>query len=201
MSFADPARQVELGEIVGEVRFEDVEFAYTPEKPVLHGISFRADPGTVTALVGSSGSGKSTIISLVCAFHTPQQGAGAGGRCGPGDGGPEYLSLATGRGAAGVISVRRHDSRKHHVLAPGSKRRAVSVCLPHGVRGRVRGALSRRIRNHRGRARREALRRTAAAAVDCACAVGRAADSDSGRSDQLARFRVGSHDPERACAS
>jgi ABC-type multidrug transport system fused ATPase/permease subunit len=72
--FSDAARQVKLGEIVGAVRFEDVEFAYTPEKPVLHGISFRADPGTVTALVGSSGSGKSTIISLVCGFHTPQNG-------------------------------------------------------------------------------------------------------------------------------
>jgi ABC-type multidrug transport system fused ATPase/permease subunit len=72
--FTDAARVVKLEEIVGAVRFEDVEFAYTPEKPVLHGISFRADPGTVTALVGSSGSGKSTIISLVCGFHTPQKG-------------------------------------------------------------------------------------------------------------------------------
>jgi subfamily B ATP-binding cassette protein MsbA len=48
--------------IQGTVRFEQVEFAYDPEKPVLHGISFLAEPGTVTALVGSSGSGKSTII-------------------------------------------------------------------------------------------------------------------------------------------
>jgi ABC-type multidrug transport system fused ATPase/permease subunit len=40
----------------------------------LHGISFQSTPGTVTALVGSSGSGKSTIISLVCAFHTPDEG-------------------------------------------------------------------------------------------------------------------------------
>jgi subfamily B ATP-binding cassette protein MsbA len=72
--FADPTRSINLGEIVGEVRFDDVEFAYDPEKPVLHGISFQAKPGTVTALVGSSGSGKSTIISLVCAFHTPVKG-------------------------------------------------------------------------------------------------------------------------------
>jgi subfamily B ATP-binding cassette protein MsbA len=56
------------------VRFDDVEFAYVPEKTVLHGISFNAEPGSVTALVGSSGSGKSTIISLICAFHTPQKG-------------------------------------------------------------------------------------------------------------------------------
>jgi ABC-type multidrug transport system fused ATPase/permease subunit len=60
--------------IKGDVQFEDVEFAYTPEKPVLHGIDFTAEPGTVTALVGSSGSGKSTIISLICAFHLPLKG-------------------------------------------------------------------------------------------------------------------------------
>lgn len=72
--FADPARVVSLSEIVGEVRFEDVRFSYEADKPVLHGISFEARPGTVTALVGSSGSGKSTIISLVCAFHKPDTG-------------------------------------------------------------------------------------------------------------------------------
>jgi subfamily B ATP-binding cassette protein MsbA len=69
-----PDRTVKMPPIKGTVRFEDVEFAYEPEKPVLHGISFLAEPGTVTALVGSSGSGKSTIISLVCAFHTPTSG-------------------------------------------------------------------------------------------------------------------------------
>jgi subfamily B ATP-binding cassette protein MsbA len=71
---ADPGRVNSLGPIRGEVVFEDVVFAYEPSKPVLHGISFEAHPGTVTALVGSSGSGKSTIISLVCAFHTATTG-------------------------------------------------------------------------------------------------------------------------------
>jgi subfamily B ATP-binding cassette protein MsbA len=70
-----PGRGIKMPPIDGHVRFEDVEFAYEPEKPVLHGISFRAEPGTVTALVGSSGSGKSTIISLLCAFHTPTTGS------------------------------------------------------------------------------------------------------------------------------
>jgi subfamily B ATP-binding cassette protein MsbA len=69
-----PDRTVKMPPIRGTVRFESVEFAYEPEKPVLHGISFLAEPGTVTALVGSSGSGKSTIISLICAFHTPTSG-------------------------------------------------------------------------------------------------------------------------------
>jgi ABC-type multidrug transport system fused ATPase/permease subunit len=69
-----PDRTVKMPPIKGTVRFDEVEFAYEPGKPVLHGISFLAEPGTVTALVGSSGSGKSTIISLVCAFHTPTTG-------------------------------------------------------------------------------------------------------------------------------
>jgi subfamily B ATP-binding cassette protein MsbA len=69
-----PGRSVQMPPIQGTVRFEDVEFAYEADKPVLHGISFLAEPGTATALVGSSGSGKSTIISLLCAFHTPTTG-------------------------------------------------------------------------------------------------------------------------------
>jgi subfamily B ATP-binding cassette protein MsbA len=69
-----PERTIKMPLIRGTVQFEDVEFAYDPGKPVLHGISFQAEPGMVTALVGSSGSGKSTIISLLCAFHTPTTG-------------------------------------------------------------------------------------------------------------------------------
>jgi len=69
-----PGRTEKMPPIQGTVRFENVEFAYDPDKPVLHGIGFLAEPGTVTALVGSSGSGKSTIISLLCAFHIPSKG-------------------------------------------------------------------------------------------------------------------------------
>jgi subfamily B ATP-binding cassette protein MsbA len=69
-----PGRTKNMPPIRGTVSFENVEFAYAPEKPVLHGVSFVAQPGTVTALVGSSGSGKSTMISLLCAFHTPSRG-------------------------------------------------------------------------------------------------------------------------------
>ncbi len=72
--FDDPERVHAMQEIHGEVQFDDVRFAYEQDKPVLKGISFEAKPGTVTALVGSSGSGKSTIISLVCGFHKPDTG-------------------------------------------------------------------------------------------------------------------------------
>jgi ABC-type bacteriocin/lantibiotic exporter with double-glycine peptidase domain len=70
----DPRRTVSLPPITGEVIFDRVNFAYDTGKEVLHEISFRSDPGTVTALVGSSGSGKSTIIGLIAAFHGPQSG-------------------------------------------------------------------------------------------------------------------------------
>jgi subfamily B ATP-binding cassette protein MsbA len=69
-----PGRTGSLGPLRGDVRFEDVRFAYEAGKEVLHGISFHAPPGTVTALVGSSGSGKSTTIGLISAFHTPSAG-------------------------------------------------------------------------------------------------------------------------------
>src|SRR5271168_3682830 len=72
---SEPGRTHVVGPIVGDVEFEDVVFEYEKGKPVLHGISFESRPGTVTALVGSSGSGKSTIISLICGFHTATEGS------------------------------------------------------------------------------------------------------------------------------
>ena len=71
----DPKRTVTLPVLKGDVKFEGVMFEYEAGKPVLHGINFESHPGTVTALVGSSGSGKSTIISLICGFHTASRGS------------------------------------------------------------------------------------------------------------------------------
>ena len=70
----DPRRTVALGRVEGRVAFEDVTFSYDGVREVLGGISFRSEPGTVTALVGPSGSGKSTIIGLIAAFHAPARG-------------------------------------------------------------------------------------------------------------------------------
>jgi ABC-type multidrug transport system fused ATPase/permease subunit len=70
----DPRRSLELGDIRGNVGFDDVSFSYDGVHEVLHDISFRAEPGTVTALVGSSGSGKSTTIGLISAFYVPTKG-------------------------------------------------------------------------------------------------------------------------------
>ena len=70
----EDAKRTPLPRVEGDVRFENVTFAYTEGVPVLKGISFDAPAGTTTALVGSSGSGKSTLASLVLAFNQPQTG-------------------------------------------------------------------------------------------------------------------------------
>lgn len=70
----DPRRTVALPEIYGDVAFENVSFSYDGDRTVINDISFAAAPGTVTALVGSSGSGKSTIIGLISAFYVPTKG-------------------------------------------------------------------------------------------------------------------------------
>ncbi|SPE44706.1 ABC transporter, ATPase subunit [Candidatus Sulfotelmatobacter sp. SbA7] len=70
----DPRRTQTLGNIRGDIDFETVGFSYDGSKLVLRDVSFHAAPGTVTALVGSSGSGKSTTIGLIAAFHTPTEG-------------------------------------------------------------------------------------------------------------------------------
>jgi len=71
----DPRRSVGLRDIEGTIEFDDVSFSYDGTHEVLHNISFRSEPGTVTALVGSSGSGKSTTIGLISAFYVPTKGA------------------------------------------------------------------------------------------------------------------------------
>jgi len=71
----EDAERRPLGEIEGDIRFQDVGFAYREGVPVLHAVSFRAPAGTTTALVGPSGSGKSTLTGLVMAFHRPVSGS------------------------------------------------------------------------------------------------------------------------------
>ena len=67
-------RMLHIGNIRGEVAFNDVSFSYEHGKEVLHGINFVAREGSVTALVGTSGSGKSTIAGLVATYLTPTSG-------------------------------------------------------------------------------------------------------------------------------
>ena len=69
------SRTIDIPTIQGEIAFKDVSFAYESDKLVVRNISFQAKKGTVTALVGSSGAGKTTIASLVASFINPNSGS------------------------------------------------------------------------------------------------------------------------------
>jgi ABC-type multidrug transport system fused ATPase/permease subunit len=70
----EDSHKAPLTDMVGTIDFEDVEFEYDKGVPVLKGVSFHSEAGATTALVGSSGSGKSTILSLVLNFIQPTKG-------------------------------------------------------------------------------------------------------------------------------
>lgn len=62
------------GTIQGEIKFEDVNFYYTDDKPVLKNFNLTVNPGETIALVGPTGGGKSTIVNLICRFYEPKEG-------------------------------------------------------------------------------------------------------------------------------
>ena len=70
----DPLSACTLQESRGQVELRDVAFEYLPNQPVLHDIRFSAEPGQMIALVGETGSGKTTITHLIAKFHLPTQG-------------------------------------------------------------------------------------------------------------------------------
>ena len=117
------------------MEFEDVSFSYDGNRVVLHDVSFVAEPGTVTALVGSSGSGKSTTIGLISAFHVPTEGRVT----------VDGVDLSTvrldsyrtrlGVVSAGIVPVRRNDPRECGLLPPGCDGRRNHACLPDCARG------------------------------------------------------------------
>ncbi len=71
----DAPDAVTLPPVDGHVAFENVTFAYEPDRPVLHDLTLEVDAGETVALVGPSGAGKSTLIGLIPRFYDPQSGA------------------------------------------------------------------------------------------------------------------------------
>jgi ABC-type multidrug transport system fused ATPase/permease subunit len=121
----DEREREPLGEIEGEIAFEDVTFEYSAGAPVLKRVSFSAPAGTTTALVGSSGSGKSTLISLVMAFNRPISGK----------------VMVDGRDLA---SIRLRDYRQHlgvvlqdNFLFDGTIAENIAFAHPHATREQI----------------------------------------------------------------
>ena len=73
-TIVDPHNATPLSLRAGEVSFENVEFSYQSERPIIRGVSFKVEPGERVAIVGPSGSGKSTLIKLLFRFYDPSSG-------------------------------------------------------------------------------------------------------------------------------
>ncbi len=169
----------------------DVSFAYRPDEPVLRNLSFVAEPGRVTALVGPSGGGKSTILNLILRFYEAERGeilidgqdiahgvariaAPADRLCGP-----------------GRVPVPRLDPRQHRVRPAGRRPRpqivaAAKAAFAHDF---IMG-FPQRLRHAGRRARAAAVGRPAPARRDRARADQGRADHPARRGDRRARQRV-----------
>ena len=71
---ADAPKALEVSEVKGQVDFEHVRFGYDQGRTIIHDLSVSAKPGTLTAIVGPTGAGKTTIINLLMRFYDPQEG-------------------------------------------------------------------------------------------------------------------------------
>jgi len=125
----DVKRTIELPKIQGNMRFDGVTFSYDEGKEVLHGISFEAPAGSITALVGSSGSGKTTIASLAASFLNPD-----GGRIFIDGQDMRKVSLDSLRGQLGVVL-------QDDFLFEGSIRQNILFPRPQASEARLQAAV------------------------------------------------------------
>ena len=142
---------------VHEIRFEDVEFEYREGQPVVRDFNVVVPGGSVVALVGRSGAGKTTVTDLVARFHDPTRGRILLNGTDIRDFKLASYREPAGDRAAGRVPVRRLGARQHRVRPPRCHRRA----------SRGRGPARQRSRVHRAPARASTRPRSANAASSC----------------------------------
>ena len=185
--WADRPDAVDLPRMRGRVEFQNVRFAYDPERPVLRDIDFIAEPGQTVALVGHTGSGKTTIINLIAKFYLPTAGRSADRRVrDPRHHGRFAAPPARHRGAA-EFSVHGDRCGKHPRRPAGRHRRGdPRRPAPARLRRSARKP-PRRPADPGRRAGRRHLVGPKAARLLRAGPAGRSADSDPRRSHQQRR--------------
>ena len=162
------------------VEFRDVTFGYRQNEPVLRRMSFVAEPGKTTALVGPSGGGKSTVLALLLRLYEVSDGADPDRRPGDLRCVAAFAARADRLCRAGRLSVPRHHRRQHRVRQgrrhPGRDRGRREGRL----RARLHHGLSAGLRHPGRRARHAAIRRPAPAHRGRACAGQERADHPAG---------------------
>ena len=159
---------VDLGRVNGAIAFENIAFGYDDETQVLRDVSFKIEPGQVVGIVGPTGSGKSTVLSLLPRFYDPKwwthsdrwhrrRNLQAGRAAGPG-------RLRT----AGDGSVPRDNSRKYRLRAPRRNRRRDRCRRESSQRRRIHQPHAARLRHCRRRTRGHAFGRPAPTYWHCA---------------------------------
>ena len=186
-------------DVKGEIAFEDVGFEYEAGSPVLQDINFHCQPGQVVALLGSTGSGKTTLVNLLPRFYeyTAGQHLAGWGRAEPL---PAPLPAPPDRHrGAGALPLLALHPRKHHLRR--GPRGAAGGDRSGGQGGRdprCDPVLPARVRHPGGRERRHPLRRAEAARGHRAHPAEEPAHPDPGRFDLLGRHRDRSRDPRGA---
>ncbi len=151
------------------VEFNDVRFGYRPGEIVIRGMTFGAEPGKMTALVGPSGGGKSTVFNLILRFYDTDGRINRDRRAGQSRRSIAPLASRAGRLCRpGRVPVPRHGPREHRHRQARRERGRDRRRRQGGPCPRVRQRVPGRIRHPRGRARRTTLRRRTPAHRHCA---------------------------------
>ena len=74
VQYTNKDKELDLTKIKGKIKFENISFAYPERDEVISDLSLEIKPGTTQAIVGSTGSGKTTLIRLLLRFHDPSSG-------------------------------------------------------------------------------------------------------------------------------
>ena len=181
--------------IVHEIRFEDVEFEYREGQPVVRDFDVVVPGGSVVALVGRSGAGKTTVTDLVARFHDPTRGRILMNGTDIRD-----FKLASYRSLLAIVQqdVFLFDGSARDNIAYGRKDATDAEVEDAARRANAHEFIERlpeRYDDDDRRARREAVGRPAAAAGDRPRGAGIAADPDPGRGHQQPRHRERAADP------
>ena len=114
---------IEPGPFRGEIAFEHVGFGYDPQVPVLHDVTFTISPGQMVGIVGPTGSGKSTVVSLIPRFRDPDAGSHQDRRCRHPRLQASPASQPDRLRAPGHRATAWHGARQHRVRPPRCHRR------------------------------------------------------------------------------